>query len=88
MRVLRPFSFHEKFAAGLLVLFLPIYIVTRVVFLPDAGVTGGSLAASLFWTVAWAIIGFVAFCAALATLFLSQTSMVPTGVDISGGLCL
>ena len=69
MRVLRPFSFNEKFAAGLLVLFLPIYIVTRVVFLPDAGVTGGSLAASLFWTVAWAIIGFVAFCAALATLF-------------------
>lgn len=65
MEYLRPFTFNEKFAAGLLVLFCPIYLAAAVSLEPSDNL--GKLAA---WQVAWAVITLVAFATAAATVFL------------------
>lgn len=69
MRFLQSYSFNEKFAAGLLVLFGPIYLATAISFGPDSDLLGGSFGAIILWKLSWAIIAFVVFCAAIATVF-------------------
>lgn len=70
MKCTRPFTFNEKFAAGLLVLFGPIYLAAAALFAPDSILTGEDFRAVVIWHISWAIIVFVAFCAAAATVFL------------------
>lgn len=66
----RPLSFNEKFAAGLLVLFGPIYLAAAASLKPDSVLTAGDFRAVIVWHISWTIIVFVAFCAAAATVFL------------------
>lgn len=69
MRTRRFYTFNEKFAASLLVLFLPIHLVVAVVLRPGSVLTGDDFGALLLWQIAWSTITFVAFCSATATVF-------------------
>jgi hypothetical protein len=69
MQTLRSYTFNEKFAAGLLVLFFPIYVTGAAVLGPDSVLTSDDLGRLLLWQIAWWIIAFVAFCAATAIIF-------------------
>lgn len=69
MKALREYTFNEKFAAALLVLFGPIYLAAAVWLGPDSVLTGEDFRALLVWHIAWGIIAFVAFCAVIATIF-------------------
>ena len=69
MGSLRPHTFNEKFAAGLLVLFCPVYLAAAVSLGPDSILSGHDFGAVLVWHISWAIIALVAFCAAAATVF-------------------
>ena len=67
MQHIRPLTFNEKFAVVLLVLFFPVYLLGSVALNVQAG---GEFFASLIWHGAWLIIALIAFCAAVATIFL------------------
>lgn len=69
MEELLPFTFNEKFAAVLLVLFFPVYVVTAVALKPGSVIAAQDFAAFLFWKIAWFILGAIAVCSAVVTLF-------------------
>lgn len=69
-RYLRPFTFNEKFAGGLLVLFVPVYLVGAVSLLKVRVDSGQLFTALPLWQLAWLLIALLAAVAALATLFL------------------
>lgn len=77
MENLRPFTFNEKFAAVLLVLFFPVYIVTAVALHPGSVITAQDFGAFLFWKIAWFFLGAIAVCTAIVTLF-SKPSYHPS----------
>lgn len=77
MEHLRPFTFNEKFAAFLLVLFFPVYVVTAVALHPGSVLGAQDFAALLFWQVAWFFLGIIAVCSAIVTLF-SKPSYHPS----------
>lgn len=65
----RPFTFNEKLATGLLVLFCPVYLAASVLLKPDSVRTSHDFRAVIIWQISWAIIALLAFCAAAATVF-------------------
>ena len=69
MQILQSYSFNEKFAAALLVLFGPIYLATAVSFGPESGLLERNFGAFILWKISWVIIVFVALCAAVAAVF-------------------
>lgn len=69
MKNLRPFTFNEKFAVGMFLLFRPVYLACAVILLPGSILAAQDFTAFLLWKVAWLIIGLIAFCAAVATIF-------------------
>jgi hypothetical protein len=77
MKNLRPFTFNEKFAAVLLVLFFPVYVVTAFALRPGSVLAAQDFAAFLFWKIAWFFLGAIAVCTATVTLF-SKPSYHPS----------
>jgi hypothetical protein len=77
MENLRPFTFNEKFAAVLLALFFPVYVVTAVALHPGSVLAAQDFAALLFWKIAWFVLGAIAVCTAIVTLF-SKPSYHPS----------
>ena len=69
MEALRPFTFNEKFAAGLFVLFCPVFVVAAALLYPVTVLTSDEFVTLLLWQICWSIIGFLAFCATVATVF-------------------
>ena len=66
---LRPFTFNEKLAGGMLVLFFPVALITAVTLRPGTVVTGEEFAIDILWRAGWLITEFVATCVTVATLF-------------------
>jgi hypothetical protein len=77
MENLQPFTFNEKFAAVLLVLFFPVYVVTAVALHPGSVLAAQDFVALLFWKIAWFVLGAIAVCTAIVTLF-SKPSYHPS----------
>lgn len=69
MQAIQALTFNEKLAAGLLILFGPVYIAAATFFGPDSSLAREDFGALFLWHISWAIIIFVAFCTAIATIF-------------------
>lgn len=84
---LRPFTFNEKLAGGLLILFFPVDLLAAIALHPGIVVTGQEFATNILWRVAGLIIGFVAICVCIATLFL-KPEYHPSGLRMHVGRVL
>ena len=74
----RSYIFNEKLAAGLLLLFFQICLAGAVVLQPGSVLTNSDFEALPLWQVACWISPFVAFCAAIATIFLKPIITLTT----------
>ena len=69
MQAIQALTFNEKLGAGLLILFGPVYIAAATFFGPDSSLAREDFGALFLWHICWAIIIFVTFCTAIATIF-------------------
>lgn len=67
---LRPFTFNEKLALGMLALFIPISVGSSMVLRPGNVLNGSDFALFLAWKIGWSIAVFIAAGVAIATVFL------------------